>query len=359
MNKHKPGRVKIAVRTKAMKVEKAFDQAKINLKNKLGLIDPVILYPFRGYGNEHSVYLHGRVLEKEHVIHGERELEHNFWHNLRKFWKRYESDEVPGVKVSGELYGFTAETVSDREGYFTLEFHHPGQRTLQSGWHEVALKIEEMPFDVEYEEKAVGEVLIANQENAFGIISDVDDTILESHATNTFKRISTLIRHSAETRTAFEGVDKLYHSLIDEYQNPLFFISGSSYNLYDLLINFCEHHHIPKAPFLLRDLGLSARQWIKQDTMPYKLDYIRTLFNTYPRMSFICIGDSGQQDAEIYQQVYQEYPQRVRAIYIRHVDSAQRRKELEALGAELDVPFLIMSHSQIAIDHARSNGWIS
>lgn len=336
--------------------EDKIDELKFKVKDKLGLFDPVIIYPYRGFGNEKIAYMHGRVLEKESIIHEpNEEQEFSFWNNIKKVWKRYESDEVPGVKIFGELAGNKASTVTTDEGYFTLKFEFDG---LANGWHKVDIKIEDMPFDLDYEAGATGEIMICDQTNAFGIISDVDDTIIKSNAINPLKKLATMLKKDAASRVAFKGVGKLYEALIDKYNNPLFFISGSSFNLYDLLTAFCDHNKIPKAPFLLRDLGLETKQWVKQDTRPYKIEQIEKILDVYGKMSFVCIGDSGQQDPEIYSHIHKKYPGRIKAIYIRHVYSDERKNGLEEMAKDYPIPFLIMEDSNDALEHAKSMGWI-
>ncbi|MFW6289500.1 MAG: hypothetical protein ACOC0R_00915, partial [Mariniphaga sp.] len=165
-------------RKEITKAEKGFDQFKLKLKDALKLFDPVIIYPFRGYGTGEQFFIEGRVLEKEDIIHGEQQHENTLWNNIRKIWKRYESDEIPGVEIEAEMEGITSKTVSDDDGYFTLAFDVPAGKSLTDGWHDAVLRISNMPFDVEYEETAVTQVLISNQHDNFGIISDVDDTII-------------------------------------------------------------------------------------------------------------------------------------------------------------------------------------
>lgn len=339
-------------------VEGALDEAKMAIKEHLNLFDPVIIYPYRGYGNMDVGYIEGRILEREGIIHGEKDLENSLWNNIRKAWKRYESDEVPGVTIEGTIHDKTVRGVSDGEGYFLLEFKDLGELDLADGWHEVDLRIVDMPFDLEYEDHAVGEILVSRQAYSFGIISDVDDTIIETHAMTAIKKITTTLTKDAESRVVFEGVQELYRALIQDNQNPLFFVSGSSYNLYDMLVAFCEYNDIPKAPFLLRDLGLDTKQWIKQDTLPYKKEHIEHILNTYPKLDFICIGDSGQHDPEIYLEIHRQNPGRLRAVYIRHVHTDARLQKLREMEKEFDIPFLVMEHSHEALEHARGQGWI-
>ncbi len=345
-------------RNKTYRVEKAFDRFKIQLKNKLNLFDPVIIYPYRGYGTGEKFFIEGRVLEKEHMIHGIEEHDNSILNNLHKIWKRYESDEIPGVAIEAAMSGISAKTVSDEDGFCKLTFEVPSSVEIPDGWHEAVLRITDIPYNLEFEETAVASVLICNQKNCYGVISDVDDTIIKSSAMNTFKKLQIMLTKNAKNRAAFQGVDKLYQRLSSNGKNPVFFVSGSSWNLYDLLISYCEYQNIPRGPFFLRNLGLSPRQWIKQDTGLYKKEYISHIMKVFSRMSFILIGDSGQKDPEIYADIYRKFPQQVKGIYIRHVHTKKRKQELEQMAGKMDIPFLLLTNSEDALEHAAGMKWI-
>lgn len=341
-----------------LKTERGVDKVKFALKDKLNWNNPVIIYPYRGFGNKDCVVIHGRVLEKEDLIHTEQIFSDSTWLNVKKVWKRYESDEVPGVEIIGIFAGKTAEAVSDEEGYFTLTFVDLDATQLNNGWNTAQLKITHIPFDLDFEEQAVAEVLFTKEKAEFGIISDIDDTIIESDILKPLKMISNVLLKNEQKRIAFKGVKKLYRELVKREKNPLFFVSGSSYNLYDMLTVFCRHNEIPKAPFIMRDLGFGDLQWIKQDSQEYKEENIKRILKMYPDLSFILIGDSGEKDPEIYLNIAKQFPDQVMAIYIRHVHSDLRENELIQLTRETTVPFLLMRDTQEAMDHAKENTWI-
>jgi phosphatidate phosphatase APP1 len=347
-----------SVRKLAHKIKVFFTQKKLKLKDSFNLFDPVIIYPYRGYGNGQSAWIHGRILEKEEIIHGDEEQKNSLLKNIRKIWKRYASDEIPGVELEGEFMGIKTKTTSDEDGYFSIVFNGLDKKYLSDGWHQAILKISHMPYSLKYDNTARASVLICNQQKCFGIISDVDDTIIKSRAMNTFKKMKIMLTKNAENREAFDGVPALFEKLTANGKNPLFFVSGSSYNLYDMLVEFCEHQKIPKAPFLLRNLGLTPEQWIKQDTRDYKKDHIVHLLNVFDQMSFILIGDSGQKDPEIYADICKNYPDQIKAIYIRHVHTNKRRQQLERMTEQMNVPFLVVTDSKSALEHAANQKWI-
>ena len=75
----------------------------------------------------------------------------------------------------------------------------------------------------------------------------------------------------------------------------------------------------------------------------HKLDKIELILGFYPDMQFVLIGDSGEQDPEIYAEVVRRHPKSVRMIYIRNVNPDPSRidaldrliEEVSATGIQL------------------------
>jgi phosphatidate phosphatase APP1 len=51
----------------------------------------------------------------------------------------------------------------------------------------------------------------------------------------------------------------------------------------------------------------------------FKLDNIRSLLSRFPKRNFLLVGDSGEQDPEIYGQIAREFPTQIQRIFIRDV----------------------------------------
>ena len=140
--------------------------------------------------------------------------------------------------------------------------------------------------------------------------------------------------------------------------NPIFYVSSSPWNIYDLLEDFLDVHGVPEGPLFLKDWSPTVLGKHKG----HKLGIISTLLDTYPDLPFVLIGDSGEEDPEIYSQVVRERPGRVRAVYIRDVTSAERDAEVRAIAEEvrgLGVEMVPVPDTAAAAEHAASAGLIS
>jgi phosphatidate phosphatase APP1 len=216
------------------------------------------------------------------------------------------------------------------------------------------------------EVRATGHVMTPTIGSLFGVITDVDDTILKTDATSLIKMARLTFFNNARTRLPFEGVAAFYRALQSgpdsSLFNPIFYVSSSPWNLYDLLVDFCIVQGIPKGPFLLRDLGISQDQFFTSSHLQHKLEQIRLILNTCEHLPFILIGDSGQHDPEIYLEVIKEFPGRIRAVYIRDVSvKALRDASVNAIAAEakaLGVDMLLVPDTVAAAKHAAVHGFI-
>jgi phosphatidate phosphatase APP1 len=209
-------------------------------------------------------------------------------------------------------------------------------------------------------------VLVTGVGVELGVISDIDDTVIATEVTNLLKRAWALFLTEHRTRLPFEGVDAFYVALREggggQADNPVFYVSSSPWNLYEHLDEFLALHRIPAGPLLLRDWGLSRKGFAPGGGHSHKLDKIRGLLETFERLPFILIGDSGQEDAEHYRTIVREFPGRIRCVYIRNVSSRPGRaeelsrlaEEVRAAGSEL----VAVDDTVTAARHAAGRGWI-
>jgi phosphatidate phosphatase APP1 len=89
---------------------------------------------------------------------------------------------------------------------------------------------------------------------------------------------------------------------------------------------------------------------------------IRHLISTYENLPFVLIGDSGEEDPEIYLQAVREHQGRIKAIYIRDVTSVERDAEVRAMAdkaRKLGTEMVTVFDTTAAAEHAASIGLIA
>ena len=94
------------------------------------------------------------------------------------------------------------------------------------------------------------------------VISDIDDTVMETGVANKLKMLWRLFVEDAESRVPFPGVAALYRALhagaSGDEANPMLYVSRAPWGIYDVLDEFFARHGIPAGPVLfLREWGVS------------------------------------------------------------------------------------------------------
>lgn len=344
-------------------VEDKWDDLRAGMKKKLGLNDPVQIVPYRTYGTARRVYIKGRVLEDKGITSaGDQDTILN---NLLNMYKRFESDEVPGAVLKAVLPDEEHEVTTDKEGYFVLDLNPLTPIINEKLWHPVPLELVSAPIPFEKGFRVHAEVMIPPPDAEYGIISDIDDTIIQTTATNFLAMGKTVLLNNARTRLPFAGVSEFYKALQlgrnGKRNNPFFYVSSSPWNTYDLLKDFLDLNGIPAGPLLLRDIGFGGETKLRGGHMGHKFKEIQQILEAYPHLKFVLVGDSGQEDPKIYQEVVRQYPDRVLAIYIRDVQLSDREKiamDVSKSLAEEKVEMLIVDNTTEAAEHAAKTGLI-
>jgi phosphatidate phosphatase APP1 len=194
----------------------------------------------------------------------------------------------------------------------------------------------------------------------------MDDTVLQSHVTSIVQAFRTVLLGNARTRLPFPGVAAFYRALhagaSGTEQNPIFYVSSSPWNLYDLLVDFFDHQGIPAGPLTLRDWDFDRSALGSGRLHRFKDAAIREIMGVFPELPVILLGDSSQQDPEIYRDVVREFPERVLAIYIRDVKrTPERHAAITSLVAEVEASrsvLVLADDSMAAARHAAEKGFI-
>lgn len=339
-------------------LEHGFDKFRWAYLRKFNRIGPLILMAYRGLGNNEQAYISGRLTEDRKIRPARQE--DSKLRNLHSMYKRFESNEIPGAAIQAEFYGKRYETKTDTEGFFEFRLKVPSDIDHTLNWHEVKLNLLDKIGKNDGPVSATGQILIPQEGAEYGIISDVDDTVIQTSATSFIRMMWKTFLYNAKTRLPFEGVAGFYRALHRGSQtsiikNPLYYVSSSPWNLYDMLEDFWEIQNLPAGPFMLRDLGLDPENLFSSGHHNHKLAQIEKIFTFTGDLPFILIGDSGQHDPEIYLEVVRNHPGRILAVYIRDVAKDRRDKavyaivdEMESLGAEM----IYVKDTEAATRHA-------
>ena len=367
------------------RIEDAVDAA----RRKLGRGDASLAtaHPYFGHGTRDGLHLRARVLRGpapqlphparvgpagDEALDGHAErlkalTVQSRRETLARMWQRFETDEVAGAIV--EAAGHAG--VSDEEGYatFALPYEAAEPDASDPRWRDLRVRVQGSTRD---EAGTTAHVLVPGDDARFGIVSDIDDTIVRTHATSLLKMIPLVLGTTAAARTPFPGVARFYKALerggMPETGkggggtlNPVFYVSSSPWNLYDVIVDYMTIQSIPLGPIFLRDFGLTRHGPVGEGHGAHKGRAIGGLLATYPHLPFVLIGDSGERDPLTYAEVAEANPGRVAAVYLRAVtersaaNAAPHVAKLEALG----VPVRLAPDTAVMAEHAAKIGLIA
>jgi len=328
-----------------------------------GKKDKLQIISFQTYGTKSHLYLRGRALEDEEIDLSQK----GFFRLLQNTWKRFETDEIKNTEIQITLPDERIVSgKTDKDGYYLIDESTSDLASLTNSedWlnFEISYADTSLKREILHQNRFPGEMLIPSENADYGVISDIDDTILHTGVVSSLKWrvvLNTFFKR-AVSRKPLEGSAELYHLLhrgpSGENANPIFYVSHSPWNLYRYLELFLLTNNFPKGPILLRSMASFKNRKAEK---PHKQHEILNILKTYPNLSFILFGDSGEKDADIYIDIARQNPKQVKAIYLRSVKDSKRMNRINALANTYNLtPILIVDDSEEVINHAKLNGFL-
>jgi phosphatidate phosphatase APP1 len=315
------------------------------------------LQPYRGYGSREEVFLIGRVFRQPQL--GAPRRDGSVAAQLIAIARWLLRRGVARATLEIAFCGAGQRITTDRDGYFRVHLRPttapPGDRL----WHEMRITLVE-PAAI----TTAGAIFVPPAACRYVVISDIDDTIMETGVANKVRMLWNLFMQGPRSRVAFPGIaallQALHRGVSGAETNPMLYVSRGPWSIYEILDEFFNLHAIPVGPILfLREWGLTLQSPLPRRAEGHKLELIRNMLSLYRDLPFILIGDSGQRDPEIYARIVREHPGRVLAVYIRNVsrDPARRRTiedlalEVVAAGSTLLLAVDSLAMAKHAIEH--------
>ena len=189
----------------------------------------------------------------------------------------------------------------------------------------------------------------------FSVISDIDDTVKVTEVSDKRALLSNTFFNDF---TATDGMPALYQQWSrvanDNGSNIAFhYVSSSPWYLYQPLVDFFQEYELPYSSlslkaFRFRDQTLFELFKKGTETKPAA---IIPLLQRYPQRQFVLVGDSGEQDPEVYAEIYQQFPERIKAVYIRNAHQGE--------GGDTDYAGLLQARLQKVFANVPKEKWQS
>lgn len=202
---------------------------------------------------------------------------------------------------------------TDRGGYVDVTIDG---LDLEPGWHAATIQPEDS-------DPAEAPVLVIGREQKHVIVSDIDDTVITTMLPRALIAAwNTFVLHS-NARHAVPGMAPLYRELTERYDAPVIYLSTGAWNTQPTLTGFLERHGYPLGPLLLTDWGPTNTGWFRSG-QEHKRSTLRRLWQEFPEVRWILIGDDGQHDPKLYGDFAEDHPDNVELIAIRQLTPAEQ-----------------------------------
>jgi len=339
-----PGAGSWAVRTHrlAIAIEQLVDAVLRRLRRPT---TAVTIVSYLGHGSHHEVAVRGRVLAGEPVP-AATGLE-SALRRFRRMAARFATRELANVTLNIEVGADQHPVTTDDEGYFIAQW---STSELAPGRHDLSIDVVAgLDTDaVAHHQSNDAAVLVPSTTATHLVISDIDDTVLQTGVGRAARVVLRTMTSSAWSRRPVADSPALLRALRDgadgTADNPCFYVSSSPWNLYDFLRAFLDHNDFPVGPLWLSDYGINEEFIVRRDHQAHKLEAIAEILDLHPTLPVVLVGDTTEADPTIYRHVIAERHGRVAAVLL-HDDGANPTNAERAIAAfsSLDVPVAVGS----------------
>lgn len=232
----------------------------------------------------------------------------------RRGWRNFVSAEALDVPVTVTIAGAEHSVRTDRSGNVDARLPNPG---LPPGWAEATLRAGDSP-------PVTARVRVIGDDVEFGIVSDIDDTVLSTYLPRPLLAAYNTFVAREEARRPVRGMADLYSRLLaDRPGAPTVYVSTGAWNTAPALRRFLSRYGLPEGPLLLTDWGPTNTGWFRSGRA-HKRACLESLAADFPRIRWVLVGDDGQHDPAIYADFAATHPDRVRAIAIRELPMTEQ-----------------------------------
>lgn len=265
------------------------------------------ILPFPGYGGPGWVRVLGRVL----IVPPPRSDKDGGPASVRG-WRSFVGIPVSFAKVTVRIGDTSHDVIADRGGVIDSVVH----ADLEPGW-------QTFTFTVEGQEPVETTAFIVAESTRFGVLSDVDDTVMVTALPRPFIAAWNSFVVDEHARLPVPGMAVLIDQLLRQHPGaPMVYLSTGAWNVAPTLRRFLGRHLFPAGSMLLTDWGPTHDRWFRSGK-EHKLANLRRLASEFPHVKWLLIGDDGQHDEAIYSEFMDEHPDSVAGVAIRRLLPAE------------------------------------
>ncbi|MEP6480289.1 MAG: phosphatase domain-containing protein [Rhodoglobus sp.] len=289
---------------RAARIEDAFHGWRERRGRKRGLRTTIV--PYTGYGAPGWT----RVLCRVVLARGDAPAKQRA--AKVRGWRSFFSIPVDDVVVTISAGGVEQRVTADRGGVIDTRL----EVELSPGWHSITLSTDDT-------EPVTAPVFIVDPAVTFGIVSDIDDTVMVTSLPRPFLAAWNTFVLDEHARRPVAGMAVLYERLSNAYPgSPVVYLSTGAWNVAPTLTRFLERNLYPAGALLLTDWGPTHDRWFRSGR-EHKRSSLDRLAVDFPGIRWLLVGDDGQHDEDLYGAFVERHPQSSLAVAIRQLSPGE------------------------------------
>jgi phosphatidate phosphatase APP1 len=223
-------------------------------------------------------------------------------------WRSFTRVPVENAEVDVELDGVHHTVHADQGGVVDVVI----DQEIEPGRHTITMSASGSP-------PVTADVFVLGDEERFGIISDIDDTVMVTALPRPLLAAWHTFVVNEHARAATPGMPVLYERLADAHDAPpMFYLSTGAWNVAPTLTRFLSSNLYPPGALLLTDWGPTKDRWFRSGK-EHKRANLRRWATEFPQVKWLLFGDDGQHDEMLYREFADAHPDQVVAVCIRQL----------------------------------------
>lgn len=171
--------------------------------------------------------------------------------------------------------------------------------------------------------------------SGYGVISDIDDTVKLTGVVGDKRELMHRLLLGEILSWNIPPVVAWFNILAEQSDVTFHYVSNSPWQLFTLIHQYFDTVKLPPGSVHLKQYTGNIIASLMEPTSSRKKKSLSKIVDDFPLKSFICVGDSGEQDLEAYADLAKSFPGRIKAIYIRAVPESFSDVEDAPILAEI------------------------
>ncbi|TIA92255.1 hypothetical protein E3P81_01580 [Wallemia ichthyophaga] len=247
-------------------------------------------------------------------------------------------DEVPEAKPVA-----TTQVRTNQQGHFEYVFNIKIDNIRRPSWVkdpyqkpiELKIQVDLLPQMLDYSLRpgivptpdSVADVTASqilhvklSSDRGIRVISDLDDTVRTTEIFNGVRAMFRNVFVNDEKEMVIPDIVNWYNNMYKQGIAGFHYVSNSPYEAFSAINDFFNISNLPHGHFKLKYYGgksLLGGLW--EPAAERKRAGVIEILNEFKLCQFILVGDSGEQDLELYSSLARERPNQILAVFIRDV----------------------------------------